>query len=174
MPAKKRKPQDKKALLDQELEAYALSRKQEIKQSILAVNDELVAKKAELEQCSSELETKRTELQELSSIYRDEQDELKQSRAETKRLLADEAAQRAEITPKIDELDRELKEMVYKKDQLMITVTKAREEHTKFVEYEQKARTLLAAKDRELQEKAAEINEGGQFLKNSRSFLAEL
>lgn len=162
---------DKKASLDKELEEYSLIRKQEIKAEILKVNEELLSVESLVAASNLELETKKTELAGLQQIYIDEQTELRDSNQETKRLLAENKEQQAAIKDEIEASRRELQELDYKKNEVNISLAKAKEQHDKFLTYEKQARQVLDAKDRQLQDKAAELSQSSQFLQNQRSFL---
>lgn len=162
---------DKKANLDKELEEYALVRKQEIKTEILKANEELIVLSDRVAQLVIDIETKKLELASLNQTYIDEQTELKQSEEQTKRLLDENLERQVAIKSEVTEAERELQELSYKKDQMTAMLTKSREEHDKFLAYEKKARAILDVKDRQLQDKSAELSQGSQFLKNQRSFL---
>lgn len=164
----------KKANLDNELEEYASVRKQEIKDTILNVNEELVIANTKLVALNSEINSKKTELGELNQVYLDEQEAIKISSAETEAKLELNREKVIETEQKIINLEQELKELDFKKDSALVMLAKTREEHEKFLEYERRARKLLDTKDRQLQEKTADIATRSQFLKNERSFLPPL
>lgn len=164
----------KKAVIDQELEDYSLARKKEIKTDILATHDQLVVINTELQQRTSELESIKTQLGQINQVFVDEQNELKASSAETAAVLAANKEKIVESVAELEKIQEEIKELQYRKDNDLITMARTKEEHEKFIEYERQARKVLDAKDRQLQEKAAEIAEQKQFLGNSRSFLSEL
>lgn len=162
---------DKKANLDKELEEYALVRKQEIKTEILKANEELILLSDRVAKLVIDIEAKKLELSNLTQVYVDEQTELKQSDEETRRLLAENLERQVAIKSEVTEAERELQELSYKKDQMTAMLNKSREEHDKFLAYEKKARAILDVKDRQLQDKSAELSQSSQFLKNQRSFL---
>lgn len=74
----------------------------------------------------------------------------------------------------VEKLLKELTELEYKRDQVLSVTRKAKVQYEQFVDYEARARKVLETKDRELQDKQAELQEGEVLLKNRRSFLNEL
>lgn len=165
---------DKKASLDQELEEYTLARKQEIKTDILKANEELILLSDKVAKVNIDLEAKKIELASFTEVYNQEQTELRQSNEQTEQLLLANKERQIAIKQEVDTKESELQELSYKTDQMLAVLAKAKEEHEKFLAYEKKAKAILDTKDRQLQEKAGEVAQGNQFLKNQRSFLPEL
>jgi hypothetical protein len=165
---------EKKGNLDGELEEYAAVRKQEIKDDILAVNKELLTLRNESISLQSNIDAQKAELHELSTLYVQEQADVRLSTEEKDKLIADNIEAMDASTRELDKVKDEIRAAIYERDKVQIYTDKAREEHQKFLEYERKARKILDTKDRELQDKSAEISQANQFLQARRSFLPEL
>lgn len=163
-----------KARTDRELADYAATKKLEIKQAILGTNEELVADRAELAVIQAQIDEKTNLLADLNQAAIDEQEALKAATAEKDAVIADNAQVKVDLQESIDILQEKYNKLGFDYDNAMITVKKATEEHEKFVEYERQARKKLETKDRQLQEKEAELGQQSAFLKNRRSNLAEL
>lgn len=163
--------QSKKDSLDEELEKYATRRKQQIRDSILKVNEELMAVNAQLAHLNSEIESKKIELGELNQVFIDEQQALKISTGETESKLTENREKIAETKKALDDLRAEFKELEYKKNQTLVELAKTKEDHDKFLQYEASAKKILNTKDKELQNREADISQQSQFLKNRRSNL---
>lgn len=164
----------KKAELDSELEYYGRNKKIEIKDQILDTNAKLTSVKTELAERNSELESKKTELGELNQVYMNEQIEIKQSSQQTKQILAENRQKVSDTKEQIEALEEQVRELEYKKNQAILETAKTKSEHENFLNYEKRARKVLENKDRELQDKSAEISSERVFLKNQRSLLADL
>lgn len=83
-------------------------------------------------------------------------------------------ARHPELEGKIEVLTTELKRVSVERDEAVATRNKAKIEHDNFLKYELRARDILDTKDRELQQKADNLNTDERRLKAKRSFLAEL
>lgn len=170
----RRELSDAKQTVDAELEQYATRRKEQVKADILAVNGELVALRSEKEALQGEIDTKTNQLAELNQAAIAEQDAIKVSVAEKDGIEAENTRRRKELEDELQGLQNKVDEVGFKYNNSMITMKKAQEAHDKFLEYEKKARKILDTKDRELQQKEAELSQEGVYLKNRRSNLAEL
>lgn len=159
---------------DRELEDYATTKKLEIKQEILNTNQELVADREELRILQVHIDEKTNQLADLNQAAIDEQEAIKVAEATKGAIIADNAKLKAELEVKTDELQEKYNKLGFDYDNALITVKKATEEHEKFIDYEKRARKVLDTKDRQLQEKEAEIGKQSIYLKNRRSNLAEL
>jgi chromosome segregation ATPase len=165
---------NRKATIDTELEAYATERKLAIKDEILTVNEELVADREVLRVIKEETQRTRYELVVLNQAAIQEQEDLKVSKATVDQDLLDKQAELDELQRKIGDEKTTLQKLLYDRDNAMITIAKAKEQHEKFLSYEAKARKILETKDRELVGRSTDIAHESQLLKNKRSFLAEL
>jgi septal ring factor EnvC (AmiA/AmiB activator) len=157
--------------MDDELAAYSLEKKEAIKEDILETHRELTTAKNELAMVREQVEQQRTDLRELNQVYIDEQTDLKASSADTKRIIEENKSQIQETEGVLTDLREKLQKVQYDYDNTTIALTKAREEHEKFLAYEKEAWKKLETKDKQLQKSAADIATEGQFIKNQRSFL---
>jgi chromosome segregation ATPase len=170
----RRQVENRKATADKEVEEYAVAKKLAIKDDILVFNTELTEVREVHTDLSRQIDVKRKELADLNQAAIQEAFDLKLAHNTADQSLADKKTALAETTEQFDKAQEQLQKLLYKRDDAINTIKKAEDAHAKFKDYEIKARKILDAKDRELQEKAADISQQGQFLKNSRSFLAEL
>lgn len=164
----------KKASAGKELEDYEVVRKQEIKQSILAVNRQLVDAQNNLEKARQDLVDTTENLRQINEAAIAEQQELKQIQATAKEIIAEDNQKVVAIEQELTSRKRELQQILHQHDQAKSARDKAEIEHKQFVEYETKARKLLDNKDRELQEKSSELTTQSQFIQNKRSYLTDM
>jgi chromosome segregation ATPase len=164
----------RKTSVDRELAAYSLSKKQAIRDEILAVNAELQAPQAELMSITEQITNKQEELRLLNQTAIQEQQDVKLAKATIDSDLLEKQAEQTELNEKIYEAKQSLQKLLFERDNAMMTIQKARDEHKKFTDYELKARKILDTKDRELQERETDITTQSQFLRNKRSFLPPL
>lgn len=165
---------EKKRNLDKELDEYATVRKGEIKQDILVENEKLTELQGESTRLQGTIDAQKTELSELSTLYVQEQADVRQSTEQKDQLIADNIEAMDAANRELDKVKDEIRAAIYERDRVLLITGKAKEDHQKFLDYEQKARKILDTKDRELQEKSAEISQANQFLQARRSFLPEL
>lgn len=164
----------RKTTVDRELEAYSLKRKQEIKADILSVHAELEAPRLELTTITEQIANKNDELRMLNTTLIAEQNEAKVTHELIDQDLVDKQVLQTELAEKIEETKQSLQKLLYERDNALMTIKKAQEEHQKYVEYERKSRMILDAKDKQLIEKSSEIESESQLLQNKRSFLSPL
>lgn len=164
----------RKATLDSDLEQYALVRKQEIKDSILTINSELVAAKKALEECLTEIANRRENLANLNQTAIAEESEARLLHEQHEIDVANFKEEVAALKQRETEAQTALDAVLNTLNQAKSDLRKTQAEHEKFLEYERQACKILDTKDQQLQTKAAELAHEGQFLANRRSYLPEL
>lgn len=164
----------KRAEIDADMEAYARGKRTEY-------NDTLADTQKLIKDAQRRLSTIEADTHEFQSRL----DSARQLRV-AQRTTAE--AQLAEIVAEVDKLTKaklsyqaevetqktKLKRVLVERDEAVATRDKAKIEHDNFVKYETQARDILDTKDRELQQKAANLTTDERRLKAKRSFLAEL
>lgn len=163
-----------KAKTSRELEDYATNKKLEVKQAILLANEELLADRAEVQVLQDQIDTKTNQLAELNQAAMDEQEAVKLAEADKQHILDSNVALKAKLIADTQQLQDDYDHLGFEYNNAQITVKKAQEDHDKFLDYERRARKVLENKDRELQDKEAELGQQGMFMKNRRSNLTEL
>lgn len=164
----------RKVTIDSELAAYSDQKKEAIKADILTVGSELDELRRTAKELAERIDAQRGELAVLNQAAIDEQEDLKVLKADISREVRESTVERDALREELASLREERQKLIYERDKTMASIQAAREEHDGFRAYEEKARKLLDAKDRELQEKSADISEQAQFMSNSRSFLPKL
>lgn len=160
-----------KQTVDKELEEYSTTHKQAIKKDILATNIELETVKIALIDIQTIIDERKSELAELNQTTIDLQDDIKLLEADKRTLVAENASQKTELETTIKDLQEKYDELGFKYNDALITMKKAEEQNKKFQEYEKQARKLLDIKDRELQNREADMAQESVFIKNRRSNL---
>lgn len=164
----------KQLRVDTDLEVWTKERRiayegqlKDTRKSVETVTDELAA-------VLEEVKAKRIELEGLHVAAANARiDHQEQSSREEVRLqeLAD---RRIPLEGEIKGLEADVIRLERKKQVQIADTTKAKEQYDGFVDYEERARKVLAVKDRELQDKSQEIAEDSQHLQTRRSFLKDL
>lgn len=165
---------ERRESIDIELEAYAETKKREIKSAILAENAKLKEIQDIVETIRTEVETKREELAQLNAASIQEQEDLKTSHASIQTEIASEQQKLDDLSERLEAAGKKYEEEAYKTEQAEIRRQKAEEDHQKFLEYEKKARVILDTKDKQLQATEADISQDRVMLQNRRSNLAKL
>lgn len=140
--------------------------------------DELRLFSREAEATLSELATqtagKRDELDGLRQALVTARDELERQEAATKARLEALSGQESDLLRRIGELEPEVAKLMHERDTAVSAALKARQEHEQFTKYERTAWAALNTKDKELQDKQAELDVEERHLNARRSFLPKL
>jgi chromosome segregation ATPase len=164
----------KKADIDKDVESYGARRRREVELSLATESKKLDEIAAAIGEMEIVLETRREALTQLIQDAADARSGFAKETDEQNRWMESQAAKKAEMKADIEAVDKELKALYYKRDDVIATTSKAQARHDQFVAYEKEATKILQAKDRELQERQAELSVNERHLETRRSFLPPL
>lgn len=164
----------KQAEIDADMQAYGRRKRSEYDNTLADLQGEIRQSQTHLDDLTAQI----TEAQSrLDTARQTRVAERTSSEAEVAQLndqIKHLTAQLPKLEHEIEVANTQLRRASLERDEAAAERDKARIEHNNFVKYESQARDILDTKDRELQQKAANIVSGEHRLKAQRSFLAEL
>lgn len=162
------------AKVDDELAAYAREQKAKLDTQLAELVSTVQAKTDELSGVQDRVDEKRQELADVLGQLTEQRATALQETGEASERLRRLRTQLPELEAKLGIVERQYKQASYQRDQILAEMKKAKLEHQNFLDYEAKARKLLATKDRELQDRRDELEVTGRHLNARKSFLSEL
>lgn len=164
----------KQSRLDEKLADYTRKKEAEYKAELVGLEAKIGATSQELSALQRQADTKRGELEGLLAVITQERATAYQDRAEAEETLSQLRTQVPELQGRLEAVEKKFKQASYQLKEVQSTTEKARIEHQGFIDYESKARKLLATKDRELMDKQDELEVTARYAGNRRSNLSEL
>lgn len=164
----------KQLRIDGDLADYTREQRKQADNQLADLTAQLSEAQAKLANVQEQLDQKHRELSGVLETLTQERATAHKERSKTQEVLSGLQHQVPELEAKKELLERQFKEASYQLKQVQAETDKARLEHKGFLDYESRARKLLATKDRELQDKHDELEVTARHVGNRRSYLSEL
>lgn len=160
--------------VDDDMVAYRRKMESAVRTELVELETSTRTKREEADSLQTQLDQKREELNSILESITQHRATAHQERSEANESLTQLRGQVPELEAKVTLLEGKFKQASYQLKQVLAETEKATREHQAFIEYEARAKKILVAKDRELQDKRDELEVTARYTNNRRSYLPEL